>query len=42
MPIEADRDYIKTFILNGQATANELIYSEYYDEGEEPTDGLTL
>ena len=42
VPIEADRDYIKTFILNGQAAAKELIYSEYYDEDEEPTNGLTL
>lgn len=42
VPIEADRDYIKTFILNGQAVAKELIYSEDISEDEEPSMGLTL
>lgn len=42
VPIEADRDYIKAFILNGQAVAKELIYSEDISEDEEPSMGLTL
>lgn len=42
VPIEADRDYIKTFILNGQAVAKELIYSEDIAEDEDPSMGLTL
>ena len=42
VPIEADRDYIKTFILNGQAVAKELIYAEDIAEDENPSMGLTL
>ena len=42
VPIEADRDFIKTFILSGQAVVKELIYSENLVEDENPSMGLTL
>lgn len=40
IPIEADRDYIKSFILNGQAGVNDIINSE--DISEDESMGLSL
>lgn len=40
IPIEADRDYIKSFILNGQAEVNDIINSE--DISEDESMGLSL
>ena len=42
VPIEVDREFIKTFILNGQAVVKELIYSDDITEGEDSSMGLIL
>ena len=42
VPIEVDRDFIKTFILSGQAIVEELIHSEDISEDEDSSMGLIL
>ncbi len=42
VPIEADREFVKAFILNGQAIVEGLIHSENMIEDENPSFGLTL
>ncbi len=42
VPIEPDREFVKAFILNGQAIVEELIHSEDITEDEDPSMGLTL
>lgn len=41
-PIEVDRDYIKAFILNGQAVVQGIIHSDEISEDEDQAPGLTL
>ena len=42
VPIEADGEFIKTFILNGQTLVNDIIYSDDIAEDEQPSIGLIL
>ena len=42
IPIDVDRDFIVSFILNGQKKVNELIFTEDHSEGEKGTFDLTL
>ena len=43
IPIEVDREYIRTFILCGQDRVRDLIEMDGdLSEGEEPDTGLTL
>lgn len=43
IPIEVDRDFVKTFILNGQSVVQEIISEEVSeDESEDESLGLTL
>ena len=43
IPIEVDRDYVRDFILNGQARVNEIIgIGEDQNEDEDNTFGLML
>lgn len=42
VPIEADREFIKTFILNGQAVVKELIHSDDMTEDEDLSMKLIL
>lgn len=42
IPIDVDKEYIKAFILNGQAVIQDIINSEDIDEDEEQSAGLIL
>ena len=42
VPIEADGEFIKTFILNGQTLVNDIIYSDDIAEDEQPSIRLIL
>ena len=42
IPIDVDKEYIKAFILNGQAVIQDIINSEDIDDDEEQSAGLIL
>ena len=42
IPVEADREYIQSFILNGQTAVRDIIHSENLTEVQDQSMGLTL